>query len=138
MRRSLARTAAVAAAVLATGTLLAAPTATASATATSTFDVTYGNTYTRGTITWYNRSVRVAGEHKSVDAGSCRGTTAFLLDSGSADVGHASSPEIVCGASGDFGFPVSTDRAGVNVVRICLEDGAPEPTYYKCVRYSRP
>ncbi|MET9735435.1 hypothetical protein ABZZ79_33825 [Streptomyces sp. NPDC006458] len=50
--------------VLTAGTLLSAPAASAQATAypTSPFDVTVGNTYTRGTITWYNRSVTVTGE----------------------------------------------------------------------------
>ncbi|MEE1770353.1 hypothetical protein PUR34_19990 [Streptomyces sp. JV185] len=142
MRKPFATAAALSTAVLAAGMLLSAPAANAQASAypVSNFDVTLGNTYTRGTVTWYNRSVLVSGEHKSVDVNSCRGTTAFLLDSNSNDVGHFSSLYNVCGTSDKFSFTVDTYLAGVNVVRICLDDGAKQYpiTYLKCVRYSRP
>jgi hypothetical protein len=52
--------------VLLAGTLLGAPAADAQTAAypTSHFDVTYGNTHTRSTLTWYNRSIGVSGIHK--------------------------------------------------------------------------
>ncbi|WP_405021285.1 hypothetical protein OHV05_34650 [Kitasatospora sp. NBC_00070] len=129
-------------AALTAGLLLGAPAAGAQAAAypTSSFDVTYGNTYTRGTITWYNRQVVVSGEHKSVSATSCRGTTAFGVDSQNHDVAVNFSDHGVCGASAKFSFPVTFYQAGVGVVRICLDNGAEHPpvAYLKCARYGRP
>ncbi len=122
---------------LTTGTLLGAPAVRAHATdyPVSNFDVTLGNTYTRGTITWYNRSVTVAGEHKSVDTASCRGTTAFTLDSADHELGRGYSPGIVCGTSQDFIFDVPADvSGGAAVVRVCLDDGSVD-SFLLCKRY---
>ncbi|MGW5422165.1 hypothetical protein [Streptomyces sp. NPDC003943] len=127
-------------ALLAGGTLLAAPPAGATDYPVSAFDVTYGQTYTRGTITWYARSVVVAGEHKSVDVNSCRGTTAFTLDSGNNQMGVGLSGS-VCGSSGTFSILVPADApGGAAVVRVCLDNGAdgPQVVYLKCVRYGHP
>jgi hypothetical protein len=126
--------------LLASGGLLAAPPASAAAYPTSPFDVTYGQTYTRGTITWYGRSVVVAGEHKSVDVNSCRGTTAFTLDSSSHQMGVGLSGSS-CGSSGTFSFPVPADApGGAAVVRVCLDNGGNDGgvVYLKCVRYGHP
>ncbi|MFE6662953.1 hypothetical protein ACFVFH_05225 [Streptomyces sp. NPDC057697] len=134
-----ARLAAVAAtAVLGSGMLVSAPAAHA-ADPVSTFDVTVGNTYTRGTITWHNRSVTVAGEQKSVSDTSCRGTTAFTLDSANKQLGSHYSSQ-TCGASEKFyPFVVPADVAGgAAVVRICLDDGGSPATYLSCKRYGRP
>lgn len=127
---------------LTAGMLLGAPAASAHATAypVSDFDVTLGNTYTRGTITWYNRSVVVAGEHKSVDVTSCRGTTAFTLDSADNQLGMDYSDSNVCGVSGTFSITVPADVVGgAAVVRVCLDDGdiGAEVTYLLCKRYGR-
>ncbi|MFJ2162833.1 hypothetical protein [Streptomyces sp. NPDC087856] len=134
--------AALSTAALTAGMLLGAPAAGAHTAAypTSSFDVTYGNTYTRGTITWYNRQVVVSGEHKSVSATSCRGTTAFGVDSKNHDVAVNFSDHGVCGASASFSFSVTFYVAGVGVVRICLDNGAENPPvkYLKCARYGRP
>ncbi|MEU4078022.1 hypothetical protein DEJ45_04955 [Streptomyces venezuelae] len=140
MRTRLA--AALSGVLLAAGTLLNAPAATAQASAypTSSFDVTVGNTYTRGTITWYNRSVTVTGEHKSVDGFSCRGTSVFTLNSAGVELSRGYSAN-VCGMSANFTVPVEADVAGgAAVVRICLDDGGMEPdiTYYLCKRYGHP
>ncbi|MGX1885797.1 hypothetical protein [Streptomyces sp. NPDC055287] len=128
---------------LTTGTLLNAPAATAQASAypTSTFDVTLGNTYTRGTITWYARSVTVTGEHKSVDGFSCRGTSVFTLNNANVELDRNYSAN-VCGTSAKFTVPVEADvPGGAAVVRICLDDGsfdAGNITYLLCKRYGRP
>ncbi|MFE5299993.1 hypothetical protein [Streptomyces sp. NPDC056632] len=127
-------------AALTCGALLAAPPAGAADYPVSSFDVTYGQTYTRGTITWYGRSVVVAGEHKSVDVNSCRGTTAFTLDSQSHQMGVGLSGN-VCGASDTFSFLVPADApGGAAVVRVCLDNGAdgPQVVYLKCARYGHP
>ncbi|MEU1037832.1 hypothetical protein [Streptomyces sp. NPDC005907] len=128
---------------LTAGTLLSAPAATAQASAypTSKFDVTVGNTFTRGTITWYARSVTLTGVHRSVDVDYCRGTSAFTLTSRNAELGRGFSDERVCGTSREFTLPVEADvQGGAAVVRVCLDDGgAPDNiTYYKCERYGRP
>ncbi len=128
---------------LTAGTVLSAPAATAQASAypTKTFDVTVGNTFTRGTITWYARSVTVTGVHKSVDAGNCRGTSVFTLNSDNAELGRGFSDDIACGTSRDFSLSVEADvPGGAAVVRICLDDGgaADNVTYYLCKRYGRP
>ncbi|WP_030355957.1 hypothetical protein [Streptomyces scopuliridis] len=141
MRTHLA--AVLSAVALTTGTLLGAPAATAQTSAypTSEFDVTFGNTYTRGTITWYNRSVTVAGEHKSVDPASCRGTTAFTLDSAGNELRKDYSLYNVCGKSDTFSIPVDADvPGGAAFVRVCLDDGATNGpvTYLLCKRYGRP
>ncbi len=137
----------------AAGTVAAAPAASTASTAstvpaagalpaadTTHFDVTLGNTYTRGTLTWSNRSFHLVGEHKSVSATSCRGTTAFAVKADNHDAGSASSKNNVCGKSDAFDFWLTVDVAGIDVVRVCLDNGATNPplTYLKCVRYSRP
>jgi hypothetical protein len=135
MRTHLAAT--LSAFALTTGMLLGAPAASAQTAdyPVSNFDVTFGNTYTRGTVTWYNRSVTVAGEHKSVDTASCRGTTAFTLDTNDKQLGVGASPNLVCGASEKFSFTVPADvPGGAAVVRVCLDDGY---TYLLCKRYGR-
>ncbi|KQV11976.1 hypothetical protein [Kitasatospora sp. Root107] len=135
MRTHLA--AAVSAVALTTGMLVAAPPAGAltSTYPTSKFDVTFGNTYTRGTITWYDRSVNVAGENKSVDSANCRQTTAFTLDTKNKQLGYAVTPGIACGESETFSFSVGAPvPGGAAVVRICLDDGV-KPLV--CERYGR-
>ncbi|MEU2131308.1 hypothetical protein [Streptomyces sp. NPDC018352] len=137
MRARLA--AAVGIVVLGAGMLVTAPTAGAAGTV-SDFDVTVGNTYTRGKITWHNRSVTVSGEQKSVAPGNCRGTTAFTLDAKNKELGVAYSPRSACGASEKFSITVPADvSGGAAVVRICLDDGASPvpPKYLSCKRYGR-
>jgi hypothetical protein len=133
--------AALGACLLASGGLLAAPPASAATYPTTDFDVTYGQTYTRGVITWYGRSVMVAGEHKSVDVNSCRGTTAFTLDSNNRQMGVGASVGNVCGYSDTFSFTVPADApGGAAVVRVCLDNGFydDQVVYLKCVRYGHP
>ncbi|MEU6848694.1 hypothetical protein ABZ901_01980 [Actinacidiphila alni] len=148
MRKPLATTAAaLSTALLTAGLLAAAPAADAASTRAasasypvSSFNVTYGNTYTKGTITWYNRSIHVAGTQKSVSADSCRGTTAFGVDSKNHDVRRDFSLYSVCGTSAPFTIDVDFGVPGVSVARICLDNGAKTPpvVYLKCVRYGRP
>lgn len=113
MRQALAPVAALGT-VLTAGLLFGAPAAVAQSSAypVSGFDVTYGNTYTRGTVTWYNQSFGVAGEHKSVSATSCRGTTVFALDSAGHEVGTFASEQNVCGRSATFGFTLNVHLPG--------------------------
>ena len=128
---------ALSAVALTTGMLLSAPPAGAhtAANPVSDFDVTVGNTYTRGTITWYERAVTVAGVQKSVDLANCRQTTAYSLDIHNNQIGYAVTPGIACGEAQSFSFAADTDVAGgAAVVRICLNDGTKD---LKCARYGR-
>ncbi len=105
---------------------------------TTAFDLTIANTYTRGTITWYNRSVNVSGEDKSVNASNCRGTSVFTLTNAKAQLGYGYSPG-VCGRSASFSVSVAANvSGGAAVVRICLDDGKHPGTYYLCKLYGRP
>ncbi|MGW7312863.1 hypothetical protein [Streptomyces sp. NPDC054865] len=131
---------ALGAVALTTSMLVSVPSASASTSAypVKSFEVVVGNTYTKGTITWYNRAVRVAGEHKSV--ASCRGTTAYTLDSAGNQLGKNVSETTVCGSdSQKFSFDVPADVVGgAPVVRVCLNDGATSlPTPLECARYNR-
>ncbi|GHH86420.1 hypothetical protein GCM10018793_58240 [Streptomyces sulfonofaciens] len=137
MRAHLA--AALGTAVLTAGVLSGAPAAEAQTSAAYAFHVPNGNTWTDGTVTFYNRSVLVEGVHKSVDATSmetCRATYAYTLDINSHELGRNGSDtaDTACGNSRSFSFTVPADVAGgAAFVRICLDDG-----YYKdltCLRY---
>jgi hypothetical protein len=105
---------------------------------TTAFDLTVGNTYTRGTITWYNRSVNVSGEDKSVDGSNCRGTSVFTLTNAKSQLGYGQSTG-VCGASAAFSVTVKADvPGGAATVRICLDNGEHPATYYLCKVYGHP
>ncbi|MFJ2647586.1 hypothetical protein ACIO1C_12750 [Streptomyces sp. NPDC087420] len=130
MRTSLA--AALGSVVLTAGTLLGAPAAAADATAYPVveFDIPLGNTWTKGTLTWYNRSVVVTGTHKSVSSAGpeyCRLTWAYTYNA--ADTvklgsnGSAASAT-ACNTSKNFSFTVPADvPGGAGLVRVCLDDG---------------
>lgn len=133
--------AALSAVALTMGTLLGAPASGAHAAddPISEFDVTIGNTYTRGLIGWYDRSVFVSGEHKSVsatDVASCRATRVYTLDTHDGQLGEERSDNVVCGSSGRFSMIVPADvPGGAAVVRVCLTDGYHKPL--RCERYGR-
>lgn len=107
----------------------------------SKFDVTVGNTYTRGTITWYSRSVTLSGVEKSVDVNACRGTTAYTLNSKNQQLVKRRANIIPCGTSSKFSMNVPANvPGGAAVVRVCLDTDVPgeDPvTLLKCKRYGR-
>ncbi|MEN8652201.1 hypothetical protein ABCR94_16715 [Streptomyces sp. 21So2-11] len=117
--------------VLTAGTLLAAPAAAdAAAFPVTEFNVTVGNTWTKGTLTWQNRSVVVKGTHKSVSAAGsayCRLTWAYTYNaSDTAKLGSkgSESADTACGTSKNFSFTVPADvPGGAGLVRVCLDDG---------------
>ncbi|MGR4880499.1 hypothetical protein ACIPUC_13820 [Streptomyces sp. LARHCF249] len=118
--------------VLTAGALLGAPAAGAQTAAypTTDFDVTVGNTWTKGTITWYNRSVVVTGTHKSVSSAGpayCRRTWAYTYNAAdTVKLGSAGSDssDTACGTSKNFSFAVPADvPGGAGLVRVCLDDG---------------
>ncbi|MFE4491889.1 hypothetical protein [Streptomyces niveus] len=134
---------ALGATVITTSTLLIAPAAGAQAQAASvSFHVANGNTWTDGTITFYNRSVTITGTHKSVSNASLatyRNTGAYTLNSERHQIssGVSSLNDEARGSTEAFTFSVGADvPGGAAVVRICLDDG-----YYEdltCDLYGRP
>ncbi|MFI1814906.1 hypothetical protein ACH414_31670 [Streptomyces sp. NPDC020422] len=138
MRTRLAAAAATLA--VSAGMLVATPAAGADVP-DSQFDVYYGQTYTWGSIKWYNRSVVVEGTHKSVSPTSCRGTTVYTLDSQGRQLSVSWSMYAVCGDSARFTMTVPADvPGGAAFVRVCLDNGRTDPpiTALACKRYGRP
>ncbi|MGQ4382548.1 hypothetical protein [Streptomyces sp. SAS_270] len=118
--------------VLTAGTLLGAPAASAQVAdypVTPYAPILVGNTWTTGTITWYNRSVVVTGTHKSVSAAGpeyCRRTWAYTYNAAGEKLGSAgsASSDTACGTSKNFSFQVPADvPGGAALVRVCLDDG---------------
>jgi hypothetical protein len=97
------------AAVLAT-VFVIAPPAEAAAYPRSTFRVPYGNTYTTGTVTFYNRAVVVEGEQKAVSSSGCRKTTGITV-AGDEQLGQ-NEWAWTCSGSQKFSFTVPANRAG--------------------------
>ncbi|WP_407838629.1 hypothetical protein ACE1OC_23305 [Streptomyces sp. DSM 116496] len=125
----------VGSAVLTAGALLGAPAASAQTTAypTTPFDVTYGASYVRGTLTWYNRSVGVEGTLRAV---GCRRAWfgAYSASHSQLDVKSTSTK---C----DVTYPIKTllnadVPGGAAYVIVCLDDANANPL--KCERYYRP
>ncbi|PWI13039.1 hypothetical protein DI272_01985 [Streptomyces sp. Act143] len=120
-------------AVLTAGTLLGAPAAGAQTSAypvTPVEPIEVGNTWTMGTITWYDRSIAVAGTHKSVSAAGpeyCRRTWVYTYDAAGARLGSAGSyaADTACGTTktySSFAVPANVP-GGAALVRVCLDDG---------------
>jgi hypothetical protein len=119
------------AAALATVFVAATP-AEAATYPRSTFRVTYGNTYTTGTVTFYNRTVVVEGEQKATSSSGCRKTTGITV-AGREQLGQ-NEWAWTCSGSVKFSFTVPANRAGgANQVWVTLlytksvDSGAQEP-----------
>ncbi|MYY09194.1 hypothetical protein GT204_09815 [Streptomyces sp. SID4919] len=134
----------LAALTLAAGAVLAPGAAAAETTAaafpTSAFHIKYGATWTKGKITWANRSVRVVGQHRSVSAASdatCRTTWAYALKANRGKIGSFGSDSYACGNIKSHDFTVPADiRGGAAYVRVCLDDKALKDL--KCKLIARP
>ncbi|WP_077797128.1 hypothetical protein [Streptomyces sp. JHA26] len=118
---------------LAATALAGAPAAEARAAAAEHFRVAVGNTWTDGTVTFYNRSVLVEGVHRSVSAANrmtCRNTLARTVNASGPMVSKVSS-DIACGNTRKFSFVVRADRpGGATAVEVCLTDA--NSTELKC------
>lgn len=137
--------AAVGSLVLTAGTLLGAPaagaqTATATAYPTSNFNIDFGATWTRGTVTWYNRSIRVVGQNRSAVATpheACRSTMAYALRADRSVMNLNFEISSACGDIKSYDFVVSADEpGGAAYARVCLADWYMTPL--ECVRIPRP
>lgn len=81
------------------------------ASAATGFNIPYGQTYTKGTVTFSNRNVLVSGEQKAVSSSGCRYTYAETYDASGHRLGSNRS-KITCGMSESFSFGVPADVAG--------------------------
>ncbi|MEU9236026.1 hypothetical protein [Streptomyces subrutilus] len=120
---------------LTAGLLLGAPAASAQTAAypTTAFDVTYGASYVRGTLTWYNRSVGVDGTLRAV---GCRRAWFGAYGASGNQLGARST-----GTKCDTTYPVKTvipadAPGGAAYVIVCVDDANANPL--KCERYNRP
>lgn len=131
MRTHLA--AALGTAVLAATALAGAPTAEAQVAAAEDFHVAVGNTWTDGTVTFYNRSVLVEGVHKSVSAANrmtCRTTLATTVNS-AGPIDNRVSGDVACGNTKAFSLVVPANLpGGATAVEVCLTDA--NSTELKC------
>ncbi|WP_329580276.1 hypothetical protein [Streptomyces sp. NBC_01361] len=123
MRTHLAAT--IGTVVLAATALAGAPAAQAQVASAKPFHVAVGNTWTDGTVTFYNRSVLVEGVHKSVSAASnltCRTTLATTVNA-AGPMSSKRSGDIACGNTKSFSFSVPADQpGGATAVEVCLSD----------------
>lgn len=94
---------------------------------TSTFDITYGASYYRGTVTWYNRSIGVAGTFKAT---GCRRVYASAWANSVRTDYQSSSTH--CDSTTSTPISLAADVVGgADVVDIWLADAA--GTYLKGV-----
>jgi hypothetical protein len=100
----------------------------------------YGATWARGTITWYNRSVGIDGELRTVSSSDCRRLYAITQNSLGATMAVRST-SLKCGvAVHDVPMTVPADGSGgAAFVQFCLDDDNGDDFYLTCSeRYPRP
>lgn len=114
---------------------VAAPTAGA-AYPTSSVDVSYGATYVRGTLTWFNRSVGFQGTYRAIESSGCRRAW-FGTYTASGDYLDARSTSTLCNGTKPITTAIPADvPGGAASVVVCLDDADAVPL--KCVKYERP
>lgn len=81
----------------------------AQASTTRSFDLKYGATYTRGTITFYNRSAKIVGVQRAVsaDISGCR-YTAFWAN----PEGGSITTDNTCNGTHNYSFTIELDQPG--------------------------
>ncbi|GAA3585017.1 hypothetical protein GCM10022222_82050 [Amycolatopsis ultiminotia] len=108
------------------GLVIAAPPSNAAAYPTNSFDVTFGASYARGTITWFDRSVRLTGTMRSLSSSGCRRTIGFTYN---ADVSKQLGERGTSSQCGDVikaltPIDVPADvPGGAGFATVCLTDG---------------
>ncbi len=107
------------------GLVLVAPQATAQAAyPTNPFRVSYGATYAQGTMTWYNRTVRLTGNLRSLSSSGCRKAYAVTFDSAIEPLGERNTGPQCGDAIKPFQLDVPADVAGgAFATSVCLLDG---------------
>ncbi|WP_326692539.1 MULTISPECIES: hypothetical protein [unclassified Streptomyces] len=124
-------------------TLLTAPAAHAQTQAASIhYRLEYGNTWSDGTITFYNRAVTIAGVHRSVSAANVaafRNTEGETRDAAGKWMEANGNPlsQEASAATKSFRFSIPANApGGAAKVRVCLTDGYHKRL--KCQLVSRP
>ncbi|RVU28118.1 hypothetical protein EOT10_07635 [Streptomyces antnestii] len=106
---------------------------------TSKYKVAFGQTYTKGSLSWYGRSVLLKGEQKSVSKSSCRLTyvAAFRSDGGPNYTRLSErTTKPVCGRSRSISVTLPANVAGgADFVFICLDN---IPNHQRCETFDRP
>jgi hypothetical protein len=101
-----------------------APAAEAATYPVKPFRIKYGNTYTTGQVTFYNRSVLVEGEQKSVSPDDCRFTRAKTYDK--IELHETGWTENVCDRSEKFSMTLNSyNEGGAAYVEVALVVGTP-------------
>ncbi|MEU6848924.1 hypothetical protein ABZ901_03180 [Actinacidiphila alni] len=125
------------------GALLTAPAAHAQTQTVSIhYRLEYGNTWSDGTITFYNRAVTIAGAHRSVSGvnlEAARDTLGETIDSAGRWMDRNGNPlsQEAMAATKNFGFSISANApGGAAKVRVCLTDGFQKRL--KCQLVTRP
>jgi hypothetical protein len=111
------------------------------------FDIPYGQSYARGTLTFYNRNVGIVGTVR-ITEGNCRGVSGFAFDSRGLPMGRAEYITYYCVASGapsethSFSGAIPADQpGGATSVDVCLVGrwlGQTNDTLLTCHNYPRP
>lgn len=137
--RNLTATAAGALALGALGALgLPATTASAADYPSVDYRIDYGATYSAGTVTFYNRSLKIVGGDHSVSASDCRATSAIAYP----NPGNVAYSNGIC--NGNETWTLNLDDnvpGGPSYVYICLDAFAPGDAYthhVKCTYVFRP
>ena len=90
---------------------MAVMTPSAAAATTEPFRLEYGNTYTDGTVTFYNRNVGVVGEQKAQSTSGCRYTEVESYSASGTHLGTNRS-QITCSGSANYNFTVPANVVG--------------------------
>ncbi|TDQ00362.1 hypothetical protein [Labedaea rhizosphaerae] len=108
-----------------TGTAAAAvPASTDTTTTVSHFDITYGATYFRGDVSWFNRSVGVDGTLRGLSGTGCRRAYGTTLDNVYWPLDYRST-STVCDAVTTQHIPLEADAVGgAASVKIDLTDAS--------------
>ncbi|MFD9305400.1 hypothetical protein ACFWCB_22550 [Streptomyces sp. NPDC060048] len=121
--------------VLTAGMVLGAPAAGAQTAAypTTAVNVTFGASYLRGTLTWYNRSVGVNGTLRAV---GCHSAWFGAYGASGNELGTWSTGT-ECDVTYPFNIGIPADApGGAAYVKVCIDDANANSS--KCTRYNRP
>ncbi|WNV88712.1 hypothetical protein [Umezawaea sp. Da 62-37] len=120
------------------GLVLVAPQATAQAAyPTNTFRVSYGASYAQGTMTWFNRTVRLTGDLRTLSSSGCRKAYAATFDSAVDLLGERNTSAKCGDAVRSFQLDVPADVVGgAYATSVCLLD-ANGVVLGDCVAYFR-
>ncbi|WP_030742352.1 hypothetical protein [Streptomyces sp. NRRL F-5135] len=108
---------------MAVGMVVALPALPVAAAAPG-YHLKWGQTWSKGTVTFNNRSVAVVGQQKSVSKNDCRRTYASAHAANGKELGYAITPW-VCGTTAKYTLNVPANvRGGAAYVKVHFQDHA--------------